>query len=103
MDKNELVRKMKQGEIGFMDDPEEEQEVWEAFKIPSDVNIERRRKELQEIAGATLTKRKRISIPINERDLFELKTKALEAGIPYQTLAGTLIHHYVNGKISVTL
>ena len=103
MDKNELVKKMKQGEIGFIDDPEEEKQVWEAFeKIPAH-HIEQRKKELQEIARATLEKNKRISILVNERDIFELKAKALEAGIPYQNLIGALIHHYVTDKISLTL
>ncbi|HLP47813.1 MAG TPA: hypothetical protein VK469_17855 [Candidatus Kapabacteria bacterium] len=60
---------MKQGEIGFIDDPEEEKQVWEAFDNISDRKIEKRKKELQLIARATLEKNKRISILINERDL----------------------------------
>ena len=103
MDKNELIKKMKQGEIGFIDDPEEEKQVWEALeKIPTH-HIEQRKKELQAIARATLEKNKRISILVNERDIFELKAKALETGIPYQNLISALIHHYVTDKISLTL
>ena len=101
--KNELIKKMKQGEIGLIDEPEEEKQVWEAFKKISGHNIEQRKKELQEIAMATIEKNKRISILINERDLFELKSKALETGVPYQNLIGALIHHYVTDKISLTL
>jgi predicted DNA binding CopG/RHH family protein len=103
MDKNELVKKMKRGEIGFIDDPAEEKEVWEAFKKIPDANVEERKKELQEIARATLEKNKRISILVNERDLFELKAKALETGFSYQTLITALIHNYVTGKISLTV
>ena len=103
MDKNELIKKMKKGEIGFIDEPEEEKLVWEAFeKIPGH-NIEQRKKELQEIARATLEKDKRISIKVNERDLFELKAKAIETGVPYQNLISALIHNYVTDKISLTL
>jgi predicted DNA binding CopG/RHH family protein len=94
---------MKRGEIGFIDDPEEEKVVWEAFKEIPDANLEQRKKELQEVAKATLEKNKRISIRVNERDLFELKAKALEAGFSYQTLVGALIHNYVTGKISITI
>ena len=103
MDKNELIKKMKQGEIGFIDEPEEEKEVWEAFKNLPDTNIQQRKKELQKIARDALEKNKRISVLLSERDLFELKAKALENGIPYQTLIGTLIHHYVTDKISLTI
>lgn len=103
MDKNEWVKKMKQGEIGFIDEPEEEKEVWEAFKNLPDTNIQPRKKELQKNARAALEKNKRISILVSERDLFELKTRALENGIPYQTLIGTLIHHYITDKISLII
>lgn len=94
---------MKQGEIGFIDEPEEEKQVWEAFKKITSANIKQRKKEFQEIARATLEKNKRISLLINERDLFELKSKSIEAGVSYQDLIGALIHHYVTNKISLTL
>lgn len=35
----ELIKKMKQGEIGFIDEPEEEKQVWEAFKKITGSNI----------------------------------------------------------------
>lgn len=103
LDKKELVKKMKQGEIGFIDEPEEEKEVWQAYEKLAGTNIEKRKKELQDIAKATIENNKRISIRVNERDLFELKAKALENGVPYQNLIGALIHHYVTDKISLTI
>ncbi len=45
------------------------------------------------------TKRKAINIEILESDLEKLKTKALEEGIPYQTLLNSLLHKYVTGQL----
>ncbi len=53
-------------------------------------------------AEATLKKDKRMNIRISERDLRRLKTKALEEGIPYQTLVSMVLHKYVTGKLKST-
>lgn len=45
------------------------------------------------------TKPKAISIRINEDDLDEIRKKADRAGLPYQTLIGTILHRYVSGDI----
>lgn len=33
-----------------------------------------------------------INIRLSERDLFKLKAKAIEEGLPYQTLASSILH-----------
>jgi predicted DNA binding CopG/RHH family protein len=43
-------------------------------------------------AKATLTKTRNINIRLSERDLYKLKKKAIEEGIPYQTLASSILH-----------
>ncbi len=48
-------------------------------------------------------KKKVISIRLSETDIRKLKKKALETGIPYQTLISSLIHQYVEGKIKLEL
>jgi len=50
-------------------------------------------------AKRTLKKDKRMNIRISERDLKNLKIKALEEGIPYQTLVSMILHKYVTGKL----
>ena len=50
-------------------------------------------------AKATLRKDKRINIRISERDLELLQRKAIEEGIPYQTLISSLLHKYINGNL----
>lgn len=52
-----------------------------------------------EYAKATFRKNKRINIRISQRDLESVQRKALEEGIPYQTLISSLIHRYISGKL----
>ena len=52
-----------------------------------------------EYAKATFLKNKRINIRISQRDLEYIQRRALEEGIPYQTLIASLIHRYISGKL----
>ncbi|MBS3907835.1 MAG: hypothetical protein KGZ49_12450 [Syntrophaceae bacterium] len=58
------------------------------------------KKQYQEYARYSLNKRKRINIRMTERDLKKIRSKAIEEGIPYQSLISMLIHKYNEGKIS---
>jgi predicted DNA binding CopG/RHH family protein len=58
------------------------------------------KKRYEEYARYSLTKRKRINIRMSERDLKKIQAKAIEEGIPYQSLISMLIHKYNEGKIS---
>jgi len=55
--------------------------------------------ELNETAVNTMAKDQRMNIRIGKRDLEGIKAKALEEGMPYQTLVASIIHKYVNGKL----
>jgi predicted DNA binding CopG/RHH family protein len=81
----------------YLDD--EEQETLEAVEkaldegtVESTPDLETRRKELQQIARNTLNKTRNINIRLTERDLYRLKAKAIEEGIPYQTLVSSILH-----------
>lgn len=50
-------------------------------------------------ASETALKDYRINVRISKRDVEALKTKALEEGIPYQTLVTSILHKYVTGRI----
>lgn len=52
----------------------------------------KRKKDLMQIARNTLNKSRNINIRLSERDLARLKRKAAEEGIPYQTLASSILH-----------
>ena len=58
------------------------------------------KKQYGEYARYSLSKRKRINIRMSERDLKKIQAKAIEEGIPYQSLISMLIHKYNEGKIS---
>lgn len=63
-------------------------------------------KELKEklvrAARATLAKNRHISIRLSEKDLMRLRAKALELGLPYQTLIGSILHQYAEGKVKAS-
>jgi predicted DNA binding CopG/RHH family protein len=58
------------------------------------------KKQYQEYARYSLNKKKRINLRMTERDLKKIRAKAVEEGIPYQSLISMLIHKYNEGKIS---
>ena len=53
----------------------------------------------QEAARETLKKDARINIRLTKRDFFNLKSKAVREGIPYQTLVSSVIHKYLTGQL----
>jgi predicted DNA binding CopG/RHH family protein len=59
------------------------------------------RKRYEEYARISLTKQRRINIRMTERDLKRIQAKAIEEGVPYQTLISMLIHKYNEGKVSI--
>jgi predicted DNA binding CopG/RHH family protein len=59
------------------------------------------KKQYEEYALYSLNKQKRINIRMSERDLKKIRAKAIEEGIPYQSLISMLIHKYNEGKVSI--
>lgn len=73
----------------------EEEQILKDFeegKFKSIKNLERAKKLHQTYARNTLNKTRNINIRLSERDLQKLKAKAAREGIPYQTLATSLLH-----------
>lgn len=54
----------------------------------------------RQYARNTLRKDRRVNIRISSKDLEELQTIALQEGIPYQTLMGSILHRYAAGRLS---
>ena len=54
---------------------------------------------LQHFARNTLQKNKRINIRLSERDLLGIQTKAVQEGLPYQTLISSVLHKYLRGTL----
>jgi len=51
-------------------------------------------------ARATAIKDKRVNIRLSSGDLQDIQVKALEEGMPYQTLIASILHKYVAGRLS---
>ena len=62
-------------------------------------NLGEERKRYRAYAAATIRKDRRVNIRISGKDLDALQKKALEEGLPYQTLISSLIHKYVSGRL----
>ena len=72
----------------------------ETEKWVSDLSKKEKR-QYEEYARNSLTKQRRINIRMTERDLKKIQAKAIEEGLPYQSLISMLIHKYNEGKLSV--
>ena len=80
----------------------EEREILEAFEkgeLKPSLNRDAEMKRLREIAAATLKKDARINIRISSADLHALQSKAMRAGIPYQTFISSILHKYADGQL----
>ena len=78
---------------------EEEKSILKDFDAGefNSVLTPKRKKMLQVAAEETFKKNKRINIRISERDLQTLQRRAMEEGMPYQTLVSSVLHKYVSG------
>lgn len=79
-------------------DPEEE-EILKAFeegKLVRAKDFAKQKKLLEQAARNTQNKTRNINLRLSERDLQKLKSKAIREGIPYQTLASSILHRYTN-------
>ncbi len=59
------------------------------------------KKRYEEYARKSVTKQRRVNIRMTERDLRKIQAKAIEEGVPYQSLISMLIHKYNEGKILI--
>ena len=57
------------------------------------------KKRYEAYARYSLNKKRRINIRMTERDLKKIRAKAIEEGIPYQSLISMLIHKFNEGKV----
>jgi len=56
-----------------------------------------RKKQIEAMARATMSgEREKITLRISRNDLARLKSKAMQEGMPYQTLINSILHKAVN-------
>jgi predicted DNA binding CopG/RHH family protein len=61
--------------------------------------VKKQMKRYQDYARAAVHKDKRVNIRMSEKDLIHIQKKAMEEGLPYQTLTSSVLHKYVNGRM----
>lgn len=71
----------------------------EAGKWQSVEDLEAQKKKYQEAAQATVRKDSRVNIRLPKRDVTAIKVRAMEEGIPYQTMMASILHKYVSGRL----
>jgi predicted DNA binding CopG/RHH family protein len=59
----------------------------------------RERSRYARYARATFRKDRRLNIRISSKDLEAIQKRALEEGLPYQTLIASLLHKYASGRL----
>lgn len=81
---------------------QQDQQLLESFERDEWRSIPDREAEIERYKGyalATFKKDKRVNIRISGKDLEALKIRALEEGIPYQTLMASILHKYAEGRL----
>jgi predicted DNA binding CopG/RHH family protein len=71
-----------------------ENEEWQVVS-----NLEEEKEKALTAARNTIRKDKRINLRLTQKDYHEIQIKAIEEGIPYQTLIASLVHKYLNGTL----
>jgi len=62
-------------------------------------DVKKELKRYQVIAKNSLKKEQRINIRLASKDLMGLQKKAMQEGLPYQTLISSVLHKYVTGQL----
>ena len=82
-------------------DPEEREilEAFEAGELKRVANADNEIASHRQVAETTFKKDARINIRLSSRDLRALQVRAMQEGIPYQTLVSSVLHKYVDGQL----
>lgn len=79
-----------------------EQEILNAFergKLKS-IATKGELEKLKAAARATAIKDRRVNIRLSSIDLSDIQVKAMEEGVPYQTLIASVLHKFVTGRLA---
>ncbi|MCI5145222.1 MAG: antitoxin [Candidatus Electrothrix sp. AR3] len=79
-----------------------EKEIFDAFEqgtLNSVADLKNEMADAREAAKNTFNKNKRVNLRMTEQDFDLAHIRALEDGIPYQTLLSSIIHKYLTGRL----
>lgn len=72
------------------------EKAYEEGRLTSVAGKEKLKEDYREIAEGALNKTRNINIRLSEKTLAKLKEKAASQGLPYQTMAASILHQYTN-------
>ena len=95
---------MKKPKVHSIDDQvldAEEQEIEAALERGEYISDMTREEavEMWQAAVRHTFRKKPITVRVQEQDIARIKAKALEQGIPYQTLVASILHRYAKGTL----
>jgi len=78
----------------------EEKEIIESYENEEWVSaVDELKQEIKQAAKKSTLKNKRINIRLTEKDYRDIQVKAMEEGVPYQTLISSIIHKFNKGEL----
>lgn len=77
-------------------------EAYEKGELISTKPSSKEKEKYKAAAQATFLKDRRVNIRLSSPDLMDIQARALEDGVPYQTLIASVLHKYVSGKLVET-
>lgn len=93
----------KSGKNMFTPLDQEEKDIMESIERDEWRPIEDLEHEMHKAMSAarhTIKKDKRINLRLSQKDYHRIQIRAIEEGIPYQTLISSLVHKYLNGTLT---
>lgn len=80
----------------------EEKDILDSYERGEWKSVKNLKKEIERHRGyarQTLKKDKRVNIRISSMVLEEIQTRAIEDGMPYQTLISSILHRFATGRL----
>ena len=80
----------------------EEKVILDAYdkgEIKTSKPSKKEKEKIKSMAENTFRKDRRVTIRLYDHDLKGIQKKAMEKGMPYQTLISSMIHQYVEGDL----
>ena len=74
-------------------------EAYEKGELVSTVPGKKEKDTFKAAAQATSLKDRRVNIRLSSPDLMDIQARALEEGVPYQTLIASVLHKFVSGRL----
>ena len=79
-----------------------EKEILKAYESGEFVSAKPTKEDMatfKKAAQATSLKDRRVNIRLSSTDLRDIQSRAMEEGVPYQTLIASVLHKYVSGRL----